>query len=556
MIGMIDLLNKLLSSDTENEVLEFKKAQNQIDKDKLGRYFTALSNEANLKNERSAYIILGVDNSKNILGTNISDKQLNEYKLEIANHTSPTLNFIRAERIETEKGNVILLEIPAAPQGMPVSWKNHYYARNGESLAGMSIEKIERIRNQMQTDWSKQIITDATINDLDEQAILKARMQFAEKNSNLKEEIEKWDDTAFLNKAKLTINGKITRASILLLGKPEADHYLDHATSKVTWILRDRDGIEKDYKHFFCPLLLEVENVFAKIRNLKYRYMKEGTLFPDEVDQFDPYIIREALNNCIAHQDYALGGKINVVEREDGSLTFSNAGSFIPQSFENVITADAPEELYRNPFLANAMVNLNMIDTIGSGIKKMFVIQKNKFFPLPEYDISDNKVVVTITGKVIDINYARKLVQLPDLSLQEIMLLDKVQKRKELTDSEIKDLRNKKLIAGRKPNFHISSKVAETTDEKVKYIKQRGFKDDDYKSMILQFIAKYGKANKSDIENLIIDILPSVLNEKQKSNKVRNIVYAMSRKDKTIINQGTKRYAEWVLSLSKSEKEK
>lgn len=69
MIGMIDLLNKLLSSDTENEVLEFKKAQNQIDKDKLGRYFTALSNEANLKNERSAYIILGVDNSKNILGT-------------------------------------------------------------------------------------------------------------------------------------------------------------------------------------------------------------------------------------------------------------------------------------------------------------------------------------------------------------------------------------------------------------------------------------------------------------------------------------------------------
>ena len=386
--------------------------------------------------------------------------------------------------------------------------------------------------------------------------LLTANSQYAEKNSSLKEEIEKWDDITFLNKAKLTISGKITRTSILLLGKPESDHYLDRATSKVTWILRDRDGIEKDYKHFFCPLLLEVENVFAKIRNLKYRYMKEGTLFPDEVDQFDPYIIREALNNCIAHQDYTLGGKINVVEREDGLLTFSNAGSFIPQSIENVITADAPEELYRNPFLANAMVNLNMIDTIGSGIKKMFVIQKNKYFPLPEYDISDNKVVVTITGKVIDINYARKLVQLPDLSLQEIMLLDKIQKRKELTDSEIQNLRNKKLIEGRKPNFHISSKVAEATDEKAKYIKQRGFKDDHYKSMILQFIAKYGKANKNDIENLIIDILPSVLNEKQKSNKVRNIVYAMSRKDKTILNQGTKRYAEWVLSLSKSEKEK
>ena len=543
MIGMIDLLKKILSTDTENEVLEFKKAHNQIDKDKLGRYFTALSNEANLKNERSGYIILGVDNSKNILGTNISDKQLNEYKLEIANHTSPTLNFIRAERIETEKGNVILLEIPATPQGMPVSWKNHYYARNGESLAGLSIEKIERIRNQVQTDWSKQIITDATINDLDEQAILKARKQYTEKNSHLTKEIEKWDDITFLNKAKLTINGKITRASILLLGKPEADHYLDLATSKITWILRDRDGIEKDYEHFFCPLLIEVENVFAKIRNLKYRYMKEGTLFPDEVDQFDPYIIREALNNCIAHQDYTLGGKINVVEREDGSLTFSNAGSFIPQSIENVITADAPEELYRNPFLANAMVNLNMIDTIGSGIKKMFVIQKNKYFPLPEYDISDNKVVVTITGKVIDINYARKLAQMPDLSLQQIMLLDKVQKRKELTDYEIQDLRNKKLIEGRKPNFHISEKVALGTGQESDYFKQKGVDDEFCKKIIVDYLTKFKEGKRSDFEDVLLNKLSDQLEIEQKRNRIKNILQSL-KKEGLIIAIGKK----WQMS--------
>lgn len=97
----------------------------------------------------------------------------------------------------------------------------------------------------------------------------------------------------------------------------------------------------------------------------------------------------EALNNCIAHQDYTLGGKINIVEREDGVLTFLNSGSFIPESIEKVIETDAPENNYRNPFLANAMVNLNMIDTIGSGIKKMFIIQKNKFFPLSEYHLEN-----------------------------------------------------------------------------------------------------------------------------------------------------------------------
>src|SRR6056297_927373 len=103
---MKELLYQLLNANSETEVLEFKKAERQFDKDKLGRYFSALSNEANLKGEYSAHIIFGIDNEKNIAGTSISDKQLNEYKQEIANHTSPILNFIRAERIITPKGNV------------------------------------------------------------------------------------------------------------------------------------------------------------------------------------------------------------------------------------------------------------------------------------------------------------------------------------------------------------------------------------------------------------------------------------------------------------------
>lgn len=553
---MEELLYKLLQSPVETEVLEFKVAKNQFDKDKLGKYFSALSNEANLTGKPVAWLLFGVNNDKNIVGTEISDKQLNEYKKEIATNTSPTLSFIAVHRVTVAQNNVLMFQIPAAPKGMPVAWKNMFYARDGESLTGLNINKIERIRNQQTNqDWSAEIVPDATIKDLSVEAIKKAREQFAEKHPKLKDEIPTWDDITFLNKAKISINGQLTRAAILLLGNPESDTFINPASSKITWILRDRDKIEKDYEHFFCPLLLEVESVYAKIRNLKYRYLKSGTLFPDEVDQFEPYIIREALNNCIAHQDYTLGGKINVVEREDGFLTFSNLGHFIPESVESVITANAPEEQYRNPFLANAMVNLNLIDTIGSGIKKMFVIQKNKFFPLPEYNLENNKVTVTIIGKVLDIKYAQKLASMPDLSIDEIILLDKIQKGKSLTDEEIKILRTNSLIEGRKPNLHISSKVAEATDEKAQYIKQRGFKDDHYKSLIIEFIKKYGEANKKDIDNLIIDILPSVLELKQKENKVRNIVYAMSKKDKTIINKGTNRYPVWILSLSNNEKE-
>jgi ATP-dependent DNA helicase RecG len=313
------------------------------------------------------------------------------------------------------------------------------------------------------------------------------------------------------------------------LGKPESEHFINPATSKITWILKDGDNIEKDYEHFTCPLLLNIEKIYGKIRNLKYRYIADGTLFPEEVDQYDPYIIREALNNCIAHQDYTLGGKIIVVENENATLTFANSGSFIPQSIETVIQADAPEPKYRNKFLADAMVNLNMIDTIGSGIKKMFNIQRKKYFPMPDYDLTNSKVKVAITGKVVDVNYARKIAQMPELSLEEIILLDKVAKNKNLNDEAIKILKSKNLIEGRKPNFHISSKVAVATGEKVDYIKLKGIDNDYIQKIITDYLTKFGSAKRSDLENILLNKLSEGLDISQKINKIKNSLQTLKK---------------------------
>lgn len=164
----------------------------------------------------------------------------------------------------------------------------------------------------------------------------------------------------------------------------------------------------------------------------------------------------------------------------------------------------------------------------------MFTIQRKKFFPLPDYDFSKNKVQIAIVGKVLDENYARKLAQIPELSLSEKMLLDKVSKFRSLTDDEAKSLKIKGLIEGRKPNYHISASVAISTDEKEQYIINRGFRDEHYKKMILEYIKEYKSATKENLDKLIIDILPSVLEEKRKENKLRNLLFAMHKKDKTI----------------------
>ena len=532
LLHTLDNLRKLRA---ETEIVEFKEAKNNFDFSELGRYFSALCNEANLKNKPCAWLLFGIEDGEHkIVGSNFRSqrKNLDNLKKEIADHTTNRITFMEIYEIkELPEGRVIMFQIPAAPKGLPVAFKGHYYGRDGESLVPLNIEEIERIRSQIITDdWSMGIVEGATIEDLDETAIVKARENYKIKFPEKEKEIDSWNNITFLNKAKITIKGKITRAAILLLGKEEAEHYLVSADAKIRWVLKSLDNQNKDYEIFSIPFLLAVDKVFGKIRNLKYRYMPDGTLFPNEVLRYEPFVIRESLNNAIAHQDYTKGGRINVIEVEDDHLIFTNLGNFIPGSVENVIDSNAPEEHYRNKFLAMAMFNLNLVDTIGSGIIKMFYAQKNKFFPLPDYDVSDGKVKVTITGKILDMEYVRLLAQNPNLSIDDVIMLDKVQKNREITEEEFSYLRKNKFIEGRKPKIYLSYKVIKPTENEelmADYVKNKSFDDEYFKKLIFEYIKKQGKTSRKAIDKLIIPKLSEVLTEEQKKDKVRNFLSAL-----------------------------
>lgn len=312
--------------------------------------------------------------------------------------------------------------------------------------------------------------------------------------------------------------------------------------------MKDSKGNDKDYFIASMPLLLAVDKIYDKIRKLTYRYIKEGTLFPEEIAQYEPYTIREAINNCIAHQDYTKGGgRINVIEMDD-QLVFSNIGTFIPDSVEKVVIEDAPEEYYRNPFLATAMFNLRMVDTVGGGILKMFNFQIARFFPMPEYEFANEKVKLTIIGKILDEDFAKILEKNQNLNLLDILMLDKLQKKKLLTDDEIKHLRKLGLIEGRKPNVYMAAHIASVASDdamKAQYIKQKGFDDDYYKKMVLDYLKKFGSANRRSINVLLLDKLPSVLDENQKSTKITNLLRVLRIEGK-ILNEGSDNKSRWV----------
>jgi ATP-dependent DNA helicase RecG len=543
------VLDNLCSLTAENEIVEFKEAKNTYDFSKLGKYFSALSNEANLKGKSFAWLVFGVEDKKhNIVGTKfrLQRKDLDSLKGEIAKKTTNGISFIEIYELVKPNGRVLMFQIPAAPKGIPIAFDGHYYARDGEELAPLNIEKIERIRGQIiKDDWSSAIIPDATIEDLDEDAIALARKNYKNKFPEKAAEVDEWNAITFLNKAKVTIKGKITRTALILLGKDEAEHFLNPAEVKIRWKLIDNNGADVDYDIFNIPMILSIEKVFSKIRNIKYRYMQEGTIFPTEVAKYEPFSIREAINNCIAHQDYTKNARINVIEMDD-QLIFTNQGNFIPGTVEKVVIEDAPEEYYRNRFLATAMFNLKMVDTAGGGIKKIFNFQRARFFPMPDYDLSDEKVKVSISGKILDMEYARLLAKNKELTLEEIIMLDKVQKKKELTQFEEKLLKSKKLIEGRKPNYFIGLKVAQKTNQKAAYSKNKGFDKTYYLDFIVKAIKEHKELNRSEVDELLWMKLPDWMSEKQKKNKVGNLLSEL-RINNTICNIGTFTNPKWSL---------
>ena len=458
---LIKLLDELRSFPAETEWIEFKTKKFGVSDEQLGEYISAMSNGATIAYKPFGYLAWGVkDKTHEIVGTNftfIHAKHGGNQDLELflRLYISPKINFEIFE-FDYQQKHIVLLRIPAA-QGEPTTFQNKPYIRIGSNKTDM--QKFPQLMRKIYTvheDWSAKIVADATIDDLDPEAISKARENYKEKYPALANEVNTWDDITFLNKAKITLNGKITNTAILLLGKDESEHLLVTADAKIRWILRTVDNKDKDYEIFCIPFILAIDKVFDKIRNLKYRYMPDGTLFPREVLRYDPFVIREPLNNAIAHQDYMEGGRINVVEFEDDHLVFSNLGSFIPGSVENVIDNNAPAEHYRNKFLSMAMLNLNLVDTIGSGIIKMFEKQRERFFPLPDYEFTPDRVKVTITGKILDMDFVRVLTQNPQLSLDDVVLLDRVQKGLPLTEVEIDYLRNLKFVKGRSTSLKIS----------------------------------------------------------------------------------------------------
>jgi ATP-dependent DNA helicase RecG len=544
-----------LISQWESEVVEFKEATDSFSTQDIGKYFSALSNEANLRGAESAWLVLGVSNkTRAVVGTAYREdtQRLMALKHDIAQGLEPSTTFKDIHVLHTIQApyaRVVLFQIPAAPRGMPIAWQGHYYGRNGESLASLSLNKLDEIRGQgAAEDWSAVACKGATLAHLDPIAMQRAReILAAQQQDKIRAQAcLALSDSELLEKLELGNEHSISRAAMLLLGQSEASSLLSPFVAELVWKL---DGPERAYELFSTPFLTTTSQLYQKIRNLRLSFLPTGQLIPIDIAKYDQSIVLEALHNCIAHQDYRACERVLVLERAT-ELEFSNAGSFYDgQPLDYVLGSRTPRR-YRNKVLAKAMVKLRMMDTMGFGIREvMFRGQAKRYLPLPDFDLSSpDHVTLKLAGRFIDENYSRALLANSAFVLSDILALDKVQKGVTPTAEELSILRKRKLVEGRKPALHISASVAAVTGEQSQYMRTSQQDDDHYRHLILSFVKKFGDVSKEQIRQMLEKKWPDGYTDAQRDNKIQNLL-ASFKKEGVLVKVGAFRNARWKVSV-------
>ena len=563
---LLDTLSTLLALPREQGTVEFK--SNLVDPGDIGQYLSALANTAALQGHERAWLVWGVaDGSHAVTGTNFDPFQRKAVGNQalvmwLQTMTQPRADF-EFHEVPHPQGRVVMLEIHPA-RSAPVAFQHIRYIRVDSHKVKLSEHPDREARLWgmlgVKEDWSGAVVPGATLHDLDPEAMATVRLRFTDfllrsepepaRHDAIRAEAAAWSTETLLNKAHVTKQGRITRSALLLLGKDEAAHFLAPADAKISWILRDADNGTVTSQAFGLPFLLNTERAFARIRNVTLDHMPDGTLFPTPVPRYDNWVMREALHNALAHQDYGLGGKVNLVEHPD-RVVLSNLGQFIPESVEWMLEHQSPPEHYRNQWLIDGMIRLRMIEQAGSGIRRMFATQRQRLFPLPDYVFDAGpqgfpRVELTLQGQMLDAKFARALMARSDLTLGQVLLLDRVQKRRSLTPADTRTLKDLGLIEGRTPRFFISAKVADAVGQKARYIHNRGFDDGYYRRLVLDYLQRYGKAARADLDALLLSKLPDVLDVGQKANKVKNLLQGLRRAG-VVHTRGPRSSATWHL---------
>ena len=195
------------------------------------------------------------------------------------------------------------------------------------------------------------------------------------------------------------------------------------------------------------------------------------------------------------------------------------------------------------PFISNARTKSlwteGKLSFISSSTMAYSIQQLPENFPMPDYEIdaANKEVAVRLYGNAINEKYTKLLKENKDLSLEDCILLDAVQKGHRLNESDAKNLLERGLVEGEYPDLTISLNIARQTKQLPEYTKVKGLERHKIKQMALQYIQNAGEdgAKKNSLLDYLKDVLPQRNSQEQNLRLLGNILSEMNTEGSVVL---------------------
>lgn len=474
-------------------------------------YVTALCNE------KGGSLVIGMEDKypHKVVGTRQNENSTGELEANIYRDTGIRPKIYELYEDEAEKkGRVIVIDVPPRPAGTVFKFEDVPLMRVGEELKPMSDEVYLSIIQENEPDFSQQICRDATLDDLDPDALSVLKEKYARKQNN--PIFLTLSNRQILSDLQLITDEGVTNAAVILLGKedfikrvyPQASVMLEyrHSESQITFDNRIS---------YSQPFFIMIDRLWHDIdlRNGKFQ-IKEGPYIFD-VPYFNEEVIRESINNAITHRDYTRHSE-TVIKQYPQKLIVTNAGGF-PHgvTIDNILTVPSTP---RNRLLADVLSKTGIVERSGQGVDKIFYRTLSEGKEAPDYSGSDAFNVELILSAIIqDKAFAlfiesvqQNLAEDNKLSVFEIVVLDKIRRNEKTTALDkavIKQLMDRNLIEKRgKTNgvhYILCRSYYEFTGNTAEYSKKSDWNTSQVTSIIIPFLTKYNKAKMGDFVKLL-----------------------------------------------------
>lgn len=503
----------------EDEHLEFKEAKKDFDALKLVKYCAALANEG------GGRLVLGVTDKRprRVVGSQaFSDLGATKHQL-----VDRLRLRIEAEAVAHPDGRVVVFSVPGRPIGTPIAVDGAYLMRSGESLAPMTPDFLQRIFAEAQPDYSAELCTQATLDDLAPEAIERFRARWAEKAKRT--ELRDLSVPHLLADAELVVDGHVTYAALVLLGTrkalgkhlAQAEVVFEYRSDEASIAFQQRSEYREGFLLFHDELWRTLN-----LRNDLFSY--QDGLFRYEIPAFNENAVREAILNAVSHRDYRLAGS-TFVKQWPQRIQIVSPGGFPPGvTAENILERQSP----RNRRLADALARCGLVERSGQGADRMFSSAVREGKLPPDFGGSDAyQVSVVLNGQVQDERFLAFLDRLGkqtqlSLSLDDLIVLDAVHRDThvpERAQSRINTLISMGALERVSPKkLTLSRRFYTFVGKRGEYTRRRGLDRGTNKALLLQHIQQNTREGSPLAE--LNQVLPGM-----KPTQVQNLLRELKR---------------------------